>query len=234
MCGRFSTTSVPLTEIFMDLVGQPCPGADDYNVAPTQNIWIIRHGKDIPREALNARWQLIPYWSKEPNIKYATFNARHEFLNRSSVFHVPFQFKRCVVPVSGFYEWAKVGSDKQAYYIRSVENAGLLLAGVWDHWKSRDSKRSIESFAIITTETNAQLSFVHQRQPVMLSRSEACEWIDQDSNHDALKSLFQSRLPVDLSVIPVSSYVNYSSHNGEECIKPIAEPVNIPRSVSRD
>ena len=36
MCGRFNVTSDPMTELFMDFVGQPFEGSTNYNTAPSQ------------------------------------------------------------------------------------------------------------------------------------------------------------------------------------------------------
>ena len=136
MCGRFNVTEDPLTEIFLDLVGQPFPGTENYNTAPTEDVWVIRD-RDGTFESMQARWWLTPWWSKEPSTKYAMFNAKSETLAKSSAFKEPFQRRRCVVPVSGFYEWTKSPHGKMPHYIRPAADDGILLAGLWDRWRNR-------------------------------------------------------------------------------------------------
>ena len=88
MCGRFNATDDPLNQVYEELVGHPFPGEPNYNTAPTETAWIVRH--DAPGsdelEAVPATWWLTPYWSRTAKPKYATFNARAESLARSSTF----------------------------------------------------------------------------------------------------------------------------------------------------
>ena len=57
-------------------------------------------------------------------------------------FKEPFARRRCVVPVAGFYEWAKRRRAQLPYYIRPRADDGLLLAGVWDRWRNGDESAS--------------------------------------------------------------------------------------------
>lgn len=65
MCGRLNVSSGPLTLLFMDMVSQPYPEADRYNVAPTAQVPVLRSGADPHLEVTSMRWWLTPYWSKE-------------------------------------------------------------------------------------------------------------------------------------------------------------------------
>ncbi len=90
----------------------------------------------------------------------------------------------------------------------------MLLAGIWDRW--RKGNEVLESFAVVTTAVHDRLSFVHRRQPVMLSRAEGRRWVDRTEDQTTLKDeLLRSRLPVALSVVPVSTYVNTSRNEGD-------------------
>ena len=54
------------------------------------------------------RWGLVPYWWSKPlkeSMKLATFNARVETVTTKPFFREPFKKKRCLMPVSGYYEW---------------------------------------------------------------------------------------------------------------------------------
>ena len=75
MCGRFNVTSDPMTELFMDFVGQPFQGSTNYNTAPRQQAWIIRQEESDERSPAQAQWWLIPNWVKEESYKYSMFNA---------------------------------------------------------------------------------------------------------------------------------------------------------------
>ena len=223
MCGRFNAADDPLNQVFEELVGHPFPGETNHNTAPTETAWIVRH--DAPEsealESAAATWWLTPYWSKTPKPKYATFNARSESVTKSSSFREPFRRRRCLVPVCGYFEWQKDGRRRIPFYIRP-RTGGLLLAGIWDRWRSRDGTQTVTSFAIVTTAVKPELEFLHDRQPVMLSRDGARTWMDRDARSSDLNELMVPRIPVDLAVVPVSAYVGDPRNKESRCIEPVA------------
>jgi putative SOS response-associated peptidase YedK len=233
VCGRINISSHPLAEVFMELAGAPFPVEDRENLAPTEPAPIVRNARGGgAREVAVCRWWLIPYWSREPATKYAMFNAKAETLQESRAFQEPFARRRCVVPVSGFYEWAKRDGRRLPYYIRSLEDEGLLLAGVWDRWRGRpDDDRTIESFAIITVPVSPQLAFVHDRQPAMLARSNVDEWLDRATAMERARALLSPRVPSALAAVPVSTYVNNSRNQGPRCTEPVATPIELPSTA---
>lgn len=233
MCGRFNVDADPLSRLLLELVRLRHPGPDNHNAAPTETIVVLRLDPDGEPELVPMRWWLTPYWAREPGTRYAMFNARAETVDRSRAFREPFARRRCVVPVSGFYEWARAsqagaaGGRKLPYYIHPRALPGMLLAGVWDRWRSADGGESVESFAILTTDAAAGLAFVHDRQPVMLSFAGARRWLDPEAGPAALKELLRSSLPVDLDAVPVSTYVNNARNKSARCVEPIADPVPV-------
>ena len=91
----------------------------NFNVAPTANVPIIRLNQETQeQELIIARWGLIPHWAK--NLKIPPFfNARADKLPGNKVFW-PSIKRRCIIPMSGFYEWAEQTKQKQPYYIYVV------------------------------------------------------------------------------------------------------------------
>ena len=229
MCGRFATDQERLEKLYLALIGELVPGEGSYNVAPTEPAWIIRHdGRDSETlEAAEADWWLTPYWSKTGVRKnYATFNAKSETLAKSSTFREPFRRRRCLLPISGFYEWQKVAGVRRPFYIQP-ETGGLLLAGVWDRWRSADRSRRIDSFAVVTTAAHVGFEPIHDRQPVMLSLDQARTWMDRGASPDDVEALFEPRLPDDLLAVPVSSYVGDPRNKAARCIEPVGTPVRL-------
>ena len=233
MCGRVNVSSGPLTLLFMDMVGQPyprisrdtAPDTDRYNVAPTEPLPVLRVGGSGV-ESAPMRWWLTPYWSKELSTKYSMFNAKSETLETSRAFSEPFARRRCAVPICGYYEWTKDGDRKLPYYIRPQADEGMLLGGIWDRWRNGDE--TIESFSVVTTAVHDRLAFVHSRQPAMLTRAEGLRWMSRDADREGLRAeLLRPRVPMPLSVIPVSTYVNNSRNEGTRCIEPIGRTIEI-------
>jgi putative SOS response-associated peptidase YedK len=228
MCGRLNVSSGPLTLLFMDMVSQPYPGTDRHNVAPTEDVTVLRATEQGELRAASLRWWLTPYWLKQPSTRYSMFNAKCETLATSRAFAEPFARRRCLVPIAGFYEWTRIGDRKLPYYIRAQADDGLLLAGIWDRWRGAD--RVVDSFAVVTTDAHPSLAFVHSRQPVLLSRDDGRRWIDRDADTATLTGeLLLPRLPVPLSVVPVSTYVNNARNEGPRCIEPAGETIELAR-----
>ena len=79
MCGRYRRTSSE--EEIARQYHIPIPPQLDlpisYNIAPTQDVLVIRFNPETWQRTLNAlRWGLIPHWAKDPKIAYKTINAR--------------------------------------------------------------------------------------------------------------------------------------------------------------
>ena len=225
MCGRLNVVSDPLVEIFVELTGQPYPGEDNRNAAPTEQVWIVGHSRDDTRRATSARWWLTPYWSKTLATRYAMFNARCETLPTSPAFREPFRRRRCVVPVCGFYEWTGAGRGRMPYYVRPAGERPMLLAGVWDRWRDRATGDATVGFAVVTTPANRNLAFVHDRQPLMLSFDDACTWIDRSTPAPDLMAMLGPALPHPLDVVPVSTHVNNARNKEPLCSEPIGDAI---------
>lgn len=228
MCGRFNVSSDPLTVLLMELVGMAHPGPDNHNAAPTENIVVLRLGEDAQPELVTMRWWLTPFWSKEVSTRYSMFNAKSETAAKSPAFREPFRKRRCVVPVSGFYEWVRENDTKLPYYITPHDSPGMLLAGLWDRWSNPDTDEFLESFTILTSAAAPGMEFVHKRQPVILSMADAHRWMDPGNEEFA--SLISSSMPYELDAIPVSTYVNNARHKDARCLEPLAAPIHIEGS----
>ncbi len=221
MCGRFNVTSDPLTALLMELVGLPHPGPDNFNAAPTETISVLRLSAQGEPEIVPMRWWLTPFWSRGPSTKYSLFNARAETAARSPAFREPFRQRRCVVPVSGFYEWARRDGRKLPYYLRPHEATGLLLAGLWDRWRNPESGEEQESFAVLTVPAAPEMTFVHHRQPLMLSVAGAHRWLGAED----FEAVIRSELPVALDAVPVSTHVNSARHKDARCVDAVGPVV---------
>jgi putative SOS response-associated peptidase YedK len=227
MCGRFNVESAPLTRWLLEVLGVAHPGPDNPNAAPTEAIVAVRAGPLGDLETARMRWWLTPHWSKELSTRYSMFNARRETLASSPAFREPFRRHRCVVPVSGFYEWAGKSPDRLPWYIRPHAEPGLLLAGIWDRWIDPADGAALDSFAVVTTDAHPAMRFVHSRQPVMLDVGSARRWIDPATPHADLGPLLEPALPYPLDAVPVSSHVNNARHKDPRCTEPIGAAVPI-------
>ena len=157
MCGRFTRTYT-WRELW-DLYRLTSPASNlepRYNVCPTTEIdtVIMRRGE---RVLAPMRWGLVPAWWSKPlkELRAATFNARIETVAEKPFFRDAFRRGRCLIPVSGYYEWQNTSGGKQPHYFTRVDGQVISFAGLWDEWKDRTSGETVKSCTMIITGPNA-------------------------------------------------------------------------------
>jgi len=175
MCGR---VAIKLTwrQIRAFHLGLRLPDDElepNYNLAPTAPTPVIHADDDGPL-ATTMRWWLIPHWAKKICNKFSMFNPRSETAATSDAFSTPFKLRRCVIPVSGFFEWKKINDKtKHPYYIFRADGDPLFFAGLWNPGRGDLP----DSFTILTTKPNAEMTELHHRMPCILEPESMSDWI---------------------------------------------------------
>ncbi len=207
MCGRFTRryTWQEVHEGLSLLDGAPNFAAS-YNVAPTQSSLIARYDSTAGgRVAALARWGLLPAWAKDIDVGARAFNARAETLAERPMFRSAFASRRCLVPVSEFYEWRK--PDRQPFAFGAAGGVVLALAGLWELWTS-PAGETVRSFTIVTTEANVTMAPIHNRMPVVLAPDAWSAWLGEATVAPAqLAALLRPCPPEALTMWPVSRRV---------------------------
>lgn len=190
-----------------------------FNLAPSQYspvVYVSRGERVIDQ----MRWGLIPYWAKDEKIGYKMINARGETISEKPAFRDAFVKRRCLVPVSGFYEWKRAGKEKVPFCIAPVGEALFSLAGIWERWLS-PSGEEVFSFAIVTTSANETMRTVHDRMPVILDQEKSEVWLDPNvKDVERLKSFLVPCPDAWLRVYEVSPAVNKPENNDASLITP--------------
>jgi putative SOS response-associated peptidase YedK len=222
MCGRIFEiyTNEELSERFLDEpAAQPIIAAPVYNLCPTQNSPVLRvvSGK---RRFDQMRWQLVPAAEPSFTTKFSTINARSETIFESRLFRDLVLRQRCIVAVSGFFEW--VAHGKRPFKIHLQDEPIMSLAGIWETWHAGlpDERHS---FSILTTAANDFMARIHERMPVILGRSNEDAWLDPE--HQAQQSLRDLLKPCPsawLTAVEVSALVNSAKNNTPEVLRPFA------------
>jgi putative SOS response-associated peptidase YedK len=232
MCGRFALAASPgdLIEEFAITVGYNGPSLPaDWNVAPTRPIYIIKDNQANERELDVVSWGLIAPWAKDRvaavKSQSQAINARTESVHEKPTFRSAFRSRRCLIPVTGYYEWAtEFGpfDPKQPFYIHGANLKPLLLAGIYDRWVDANGE-IFESAAIITREAEGSLAKIHHRMPTFLPDERWDAWLDPKLiDVDLVKGLLDFPETTSLlSIDPVSTRVNYVRNNDPELIAPI-------------
>jgi putative SOS response-associated peptidase YedK len=241
-CGRFVSTAGPdrIAAYFDTVVPTEAVAeslGENYNVAPTQDVYAVVADGDGGARVDAFHWGLIPSWAKDRRIGSRMINARAETLAEKPAFKRLFDSKRCIIPMDGFYEWqagveggptnAKGKLLKRPMFIHRADGAPLAVAGLWTAWKDPDDPegRFLHSATIITTTANATMEPVHDRMPVILEPQQWTTWLDP-ANHDLdrLGSLLVGCPDEVLTMHEVSTDVNNVRNNRAELIAPAESP----------
>ncbi|MBT4426670.1 MAG: SOS response-associated peptidase [Rhodospirillaceae bacterium] len=222
MCGRFSQFhSWEEVHAFLNIFGPPRNLPARYNIAPTQDAAIVRHGRE-GRSLDFLRWGLVPSWAKDSSMAARMINARAETVAQKPSFRDAFKQRRCLVPADGFYEWRGPKGAKQPYRILSPDQGLFAFAGLWERW-DKGGAEPIESFTIITTAANSKLAAVRARMPVILDPADFERWLSPDlAVNDAL-ALLRPAPDEALEFHAVGKHVNNARNDDPACITPLPE-----------
>ena len=132
MCGRF-TQRLSWAELheLMGLIGPPLDLPPRYNVAPGQDVAIVR-AAETGRTGGGRRlamlcWGLVPTWARDPAIGRKLINARSETVAEKPAFRAAYRHRRCLVPADGFYEWQRRDGTPAAMAVRPPRRLALRV-----------------------------------------------------------------------------------------------------------
>jgi putative SOS response-associated peptidase YedK len=208
VCGRFTSSQRrgAIGERFE--VAVPGTYQERFNLAPQQRTLIIR-AREGEREAVMAKWGLLPHWAKDTKIAFKMINARAETLTEKPAYRSLISKYRCLIPADGFYEWT-IGSDgkKQPIHFHLPDYELFAFAGLWTARMDEETGEIVESCTIITTTPNEVVAPVHDRMPVIIPVDAEAAWLDPEIAKEHALSLLMS-YPAELMLaLPVSTRVN--------------------------
>ncbi|WP_151526891.1 SOS response-associated peptidase [Serinicoccus kebangsaanensis] len=256
MCGRYAASAHPdeLVEAYdIDLDAtdqvsrsvlknpqQPPPGEPDYNVAPSKQAPVVltrtpREHAEPARQLRLLTWGLVPSWAKDPAIGARMINARQETLLDKPAYSRPALARRCLVPISGWYEWqvspvatdAKGKPRKQPFYVSRGDEVPLALAGVYEFWRDPSAAEDdplgwIVSYAVVTTSAEPGLDRIHDRQPLALEPEQWEDWLDPEvtAPEDVRSIIDAAHLPGRFQAWAVGRSVGSSRSTGPQLVEP--------------
>ena len=192
--------------------------AANYNAAPTQDLPVVRRGREGEPRLSPIRWGLAPHWSKDgPDGSKPLINARAETAAEKPTFRAALKRRRALIPADGFYEWSKTDDgSKQPWFITRTDGAPMVFAGLWERWGEGEDK--VDSFAILTHQAGPDIKGIHHRAPVIVEKPDFSTWLDPD--HDP-QAFFKVQPEGKLDARKVSTRVNKVRENDPELTEAI-------------
>ncbi|KAK4140557.1 uncharacterized protein C8A04DRAFT_14839 [Dichotomopilus funicola] len=200
------------------------------------------------------KWGLIPSWTKKhnnpsnPSSSYSsllkTINCRADSLAMPGGMWASMKTrKRCVIIAQGFYEWlSRPGGgpkDKVPHFVKRRDGGLMFFAGLWDCVRGEKGEgekgegekggEGLYTYTVITTDSNKQLKFLHDRMPVILEAGSEGLWRWLDPKRTEWNGELQGLLKPfegEVEVYPVSKEVGKVGNNSPSFVIPVASREN--------
>ena len=222
MCGRYELHSNPAAIALAFGLAHAPSVRPRYNVAPMQEVPIVRVSASGAREFVAVRWGLVPRWAKDPAIGSKMINARGETVATKPSFRTAFRRHRCLIPANGFYEWMPAADGRKQPVLIAMKDGGVFaFAGLYERWLTGDGE-PLDSCTILTTDANDLLRAVHDRMPVIVPADQYARWLDPaQDGPQALVAPYPSDA---MTWWPVSSRVNSVRHDDASLLERLPDP----------
>lgn len=229
MCGRIivdydeNMAVAGNTELSSWMQGIPDGAESSWNLSPTQAVPVAYTSPKSGEKHFDlAYWSMVPTWSKTLKLKYPTFNARSETVSEKPTFKGSLAEKRCVIPVSGFYEWEGSKEARVPHAIFGPLKV-LPLAGLYSWWRdpaAPEGEGWQMTTTILTRASAGVMESLHDRMPVFLDDEILHVWLDPKVTGDQLLVDAASELAVPYSDRLTEYRVKPLRGNGRALIEP--------------
>ncbi len=224
MCGR--VIQYRTTEEYAASLSLSCPDGvlpsslTHFNGAPGQDYLVIRRAPETNQPVFStSQWGFIPSSAAAPKITRNLVIAPAETVVTTDNFRAAYRYRRCLIPVDGFYEWKKLWPvGKQPFAIGMEDGQPFTLAGLWENWKGSDGAW-VRTFVILTTQSNKLLSDLHNRMPLIIQAKDRSRWMSEEEHPGDLLKPHPSESMIKW---PVSAQVNSLKNNDRVLMDPLA------------
>lgn len=170
MCGRFALFNERETkeihEIIRELEEKQPDSIKTGEIFPTNRVPMLVMG-DEHRSVEAVTWG-FPHFRGSGVI----INARAETAHEKPMFRKNLAMRRCLIPSTGFYEWARENKKaRQKYLFKLSDDPVLYMAGLFNDFDG------VRRFVILTTQANESVEDIHDRMPLVVLRAELDGWL---------------------------------------------------------
>lgn len=219
MCGRFAL-AIPRSAIRRRFDLETAPDAPDrYNIAPGQPVEAVVEDPLGRRMALFV-WGLVPRFRRAGTNPAPLINARAETAAEKPTFRNALKYRRCLVPLQGFYEWSGPPRARRPWFVTSKNGELLAMAALHESFGAADGEAEAR-LAVLTCRANDLVAPIHDRMPVLVRPQDDARWLDPDLTDPAeLADILAPRPWPDMTAWPVGQAVNAVANQGPGLVVP--------------
>lgn len=173
MCGRYwidDHDTPKEMQAILDALNRKGAQVKTGEIFPADAAAVIANSKRLSPAPFAMRWGYTMADGRR------IINARSETAEQKPLFADGMRSRRCLIPASGYFEWARRSREKTKYEIADELSPMLYMAGIYR------LTNGLPEFAILTREPDSSVAFIHDRMPVILPRECLNDWLDSSSN----------------------------------------------------
>lgn len=169
-------------------------------------LWPVVSSRSPERISVQ-RWGLLPRYIRTDEEaaeflkRTPTYNAISEEVGtKRSYKHAFEQGQRCLVPVTGFFEWRHEGKVKVPYRIGLKGGDVFCLGGLWEEHEG------VDTYTVLTTRANPMMAYIHnskQRMPVIIPEAQWDAWLSPDLSPAMVKQLCEPYPEEEMEGVPI-------------------------------
>lgn len=191
MCGRMNVIEAPITAYLREQLGLDFHTQTNRDLRPTQRVDTVMLDTHAKLQQITTRWGIQPAWSKKILI-----NAQVETAAEKRTFKRAWQQSRCLIPVSGWYEWRQKESGKQKYLFKNTDDQEpLFMGGIV--FQDGDTPQLVS----FTTQPTPRCAEYHHRMPLLIPNDAIRGWL---SNTEQALQIAQTPFPEEKLTIECS------------------------------
>lgn len=177
MCGRYYVEKADLEAAIRLVTGDarlrnlPPDGSvvcRSGEVFPSQVAAVIANSRRLVPCAFAMQWGFRQEGQPRPLI-----NARAETAAVKPTFAESAKARRCLIPLSHYYEWEARNGGRVRHAIRPAGAQRAFLAGLY-----RPRSGNLPEFVVLTRPAADAIRFIHDRMPVLIPEAGARAWLD--------------------------------------------------------
>lgn len=185
----------------------------NYNAAPGDRLPIVLMGNARQIQLTTGMWTSVD-------------ENRHAFetrdLEKNETLRKQVLRKRCIIPISGYYEWKRLsGTLSIPFYLRLLNRPLLGIAGVYAR-KTDDSGEEYLQFTAFQTRSNELVEPLSEQMPAILEPDQWHTWIDPlVADVDRITSMIHSADTMNMASYRISNAVDNPNRNDAALLTPV-------------